>query len=71
MAGDVEASCGLGGYRPSENRSLAAATVQVSWCPMGAKTLEAIRALDEEKGLFVQHEDPQIVKQLNSWKIHN
>jgi 2,5-diketo-D-gluconate reductase A len=33
--------------------------------------MEAIRALDEEKGLFVQHEDPQIVKQLNSWKIHN
>ena len=37
MAGDVEASCGLGGYRPSENRSLAAVTVQVSWCPMGAR----------------------------------
>jgi hypothetical protein len=38
MAGDAEASCVLGRYRPSENRSLGAVTVQVSWCPMGAKT---------------------------------
>jgi 2,5-diketo-D-gluconate reductase A len=37
---------------------------------LSGQDMEAIRSLDEEKGLFVRHEDPLIVKQLNSWKIH-
>ena len=32
--------------------------------------MKAIRSLDEQKGLFVRHEDPEIVKRLNSVKIH-
>jgi hypothetical protein len=33
--------------------------------------MEAIGSLDEQKGLFVRHEDPEIVKRLNGWKIHD
>jgi diketogulonate reductase-like aldo/keto reductase len=38
---------------------------------LSAEDMEAIRAMDEQKALFVVHEDPEFVKQINSRKIHN
>jgi 2,5-diketo-D-gluconate reductase A len=38
---------------------------------LSSADMEAAGYLNEDKGLFVQHADPEIVKRLNSWKIHN